>query len=99
LKEEEVISPEVVLEKVEECGQLPNFEEHAFRENLDKNKIADLYLIGKTLSQTRVEYHLSNGIVIKGTWVAVENLVQVKSLDGGGFEFTIQSPKFEKKYV
>jgi nucleoid-associated protein YejK len=99
LVEEKIVSPEVVLQKVEESGELPNFQEQAFREKLDDTKSSDLHIDGKSLTQTRLEYHLSNGIIIRGNWAAVENLVDIKLIDDGGFEFVIRTPKYEKKYV
>jgi hypothetical protein len=99
LEDEPLITPEVVLRKVEESGGLPNFKESVFRASLEDHKAADLKIPGKTLARTRVEYRLTNGITIRGPRAAVESLVQVRKLEAGGFEFLIQTPSFKKKYV
>lgn len=98
LEQELVITPEVVVHKVKENGQLPNFKEAAFTASLEEHGAAGLNIPGKALSATKIEYRLSNGITIRGPRAAVESMVKITKREDGSIEFTIQAPSYERKY-
>jgi hypothetical protein len=98
LEEEPAITPEVVVEKIQELRVLDGFQEKAFRDKLAAFEVEDLYISSIVLRAAKVQYRLPSGIIIKGPRAPMESLVQVASLDGD-IEFRIRTPSYEKSYV
>ena len=98
LEEEPLITPEVVVEKIQELGVLEGFQEQAFRDKLVGFGAGELYVSSAILRVAKLQYRLPSGIIIKGPHAAMESLVQIVSMDGDT-EFRIRTPSYEKSYV
>lgn len=94
-----LLTPKVVVSKIKKSGTLPNFNEKAFLTKLDESNLTDLYVSSSALKATKIEYKLPSGITIKGPRSVVESIVEVTDYPGGGAEFRIRTPSYDKKYV
>ena len=99
LGDEPVITPDVVVKKVEETGALEDFQEQAFREKLAAFEAEDLYISSSSLRAVKIQYDLSNEIVIKGPRDVMESLVQIVPVNGEEVEFRIRAASYRKSYV
>ena len=99
LGDEPVITPDVVVKKVEETGVLEGFQEQAFREKLADFEAEDLYISSSSLRAVKIQYDLSNGIVIRGPRDVMESLVQIVPVNGEEVEFHIRAASYRKNYV
>jgi len=97
LTKEPVITPTVVVKKVEEIGVLEGFQEEVFRDTLG-DLAEDLYISSSTLRATKIQYKLPSGIIIKGPRGVVESLVQIVPTDGE-VEFRIRATSYKRSYV
>ena len=98
LSDEPVITPDVVVKKVEETGVLEGFQEQAFCEKLAAFEAEDLYISSSSLRAVQIQYRLSNEIVIKGPRDVMESLVQIVPVNGE-VEFRIRAASYRKSYV
>jgi nucleoid-associated protein YejK len=99
LGDEPVITPDVVVKKVEETGVLESFQEQAFRKKLVDFEAEDLYISSSSLRAVKIQYDLSNGIVIRGPRDVMESLVQIVPVNGEEVEFRIRAASYRKNYV
>ena len=98
LETEPKITPEVVLEKVEEAEIFDDFQEGSFLETLEKHKAKELNISSRQFRAIKIEYRLENGITIKGPRSVMENIVKIVAVDGES-EFRIRTPGYRKRYV
>ena len=98
LEEEPVITPEVVVEIIQELDVLDGFQEVAFRDKLVEFEAEELYVSSAILRAAKVQYRLPSGIIIKGPRAAMESLIQIVPMDGD-IEFRIRTPSYKKSYV
>ncbi len=99
LGDEPVITPDVVVKKGEETGVLESFQEQAFRKKLVDFEAEDLYISSSSLRAVKIQYDLSNGIVIRGPRDVMESLVQIVPVNGEEVEFHIRAASYSKNYV
>jgi nucleoid-associated protein YejK len=98
LGDEPIITPDVVVKKIEKTGVFGEFQEDDFRERLAALEVKDLCISSTSLRTVKVEYRLSSGITIKGSREEMSNLVQIVEIDGEA-EFRIRTARYRKRYV
>jgi hypothetical protein len=98
LGDEPVITPGVVVKKIEETGVFEEFQENTFREKLAIFEAEDLCISSSSLRTIKIQYTLPSGIIIRGPREEMNNLVQIVESDGET-EFRIRSARYSKRYV
>jgi nucleoid-associated protein YejK len=98
LGKKRIITPEVVVETIQEKGIFDGFQEQVFKDEMAHSKAKELYVSPAVLRTTKIQYRLPSGIVIKGPRAAMESLVQIASLNGDK-EFRIRTPSYRKSYA
>jgi nucleoid-associated protein YejK len=98
LESEPVITPKVMVDKIEEMEILPGFQGDKFIQHVKEADAEDLYVSSNTLRSIKIEYKLPSDIIIRGPRAVMESIVDIIKVNRE-YEFRIRTPDYDKKYV
>jgi hypothetical protein len=98
LEREAVITPEAVVQTIEEMDVFDGFQKRVFRDEMARSQAKELYASPRVLRTTKIRYRLPSGITIEGPRAVMESLVRIVPLNGDE-EFRIRTPSHERRYV